>query len=72
MEKLCKNCQWWVDGYCEDFDDFEEWSSTKKNELSDDIKIIWQSDDDSGLDINIATGPDFGCVHFKAKESEIN
>jgi len=72
MEKRCKNCQWWFAGECMDCDDFEEVGTVKKtDEPADIIKIIWRSDDDSGLDFRLATGPDFGCVHFKAKESEI-
>lgn len=62
----CKNCKCWKhydDGYGERFN--------YCGNMSDDLETLFdirvEVSDDTGLDVRIETGPNFGCIHFKGE-----
>jgi hypothetical protein len=61
----CKDCQWWIKnrGYS---------SCDKVNHDYNDgdtaFEIEADADDDQGLEVELITGPEFGCVLFKGKD----
>jgi len=67
MEKICKNCQYWV-----------KWDrpfhtcdcSVDNPETA--FEVDGEAWDDSGLQVWLRTGPNFGCVHFKLRKSLTN
>jgi len=61
MKGYCKNCKWWEDGAC----DFVDTIHAKKKETRFEVEC-W-ANDDTDLGAKVMTGPDFGCIHFKAK-----
>lgn len=66
----CKNCKFWNDGQCERVDNRDEgfgWSQNPAIRFEVEIK----ADDDSGLGYRLITGPDFGCVRFEEKISDL-
>jgi hypothetical protein len=69
----CKDCDHWTEHtnqYRESWIEcgLAEWYD-RKGVLHDDLFGYYaQSDDDSGLDAGIKTGPMFGCVKFRSKE----
>ena len=64
-EKTCKNCRFWGNyrkGECDAVDRNFPDKPTALFEI--DIHVSY----DTGLRCGLITGPDFGCVHFFAKE----
>ena len=63
--KTCKNCKWWGGVYegCCDFID-----TIHNSDPLTAVHISFRVSDDTGLDIRLQTGPEFGCVHFKFKK----
>jgi len=60
---FCKDCKFWGryrDGSCDRGDYAQDAPGT---EFEFDYSVL----DDSGLDIWIVTGPNFGCLHFENK-----
>lgn len=66
IDSLCKNCKFWGryrEGCC------DRQGSIFENNLAGfeaDARVL----DDSGLDIFLRTGPEFGCVHFQNKRGK--
>lgn len=69
----CNNCNYWGDSYdadengnkdC-DFTNTISGDTANKNGTGFTLQITCL--DDQGLDVDIFTGPDFGCVHFLQK-----
>ena len=59
----CKNCRWWdSDGECNKVE-WEEKGKPAPKMFQMNIRVA----DDTGLDVHLMTGPDFGCVQFEAK-----
>ena len=56
----CKTCKFWVDGCC-DMIDFTD-PRSKKPKPSNHFEVDVTVSDDTGLDVRLRTGPDFGCV----------
>jgi hypothetical protein len=65
----CKTCQYWHNGDDKSGEcDRAEYNYDRRGEpKSNEVLIAIQVDDDSGLDVLMKTGPDFGCVQWKAK-----
>ena len=69
MSGTCKDCAYWTtysphnDGSHAVSACSQDYCSTQRTRC----QIGNWSDDDSGLQTWLETGPDFGCVHFKAK-----
>lgn len=66
----CKNCRWWRNSrYCERVDQSTNCAETSKEPVLEpkSFLIEWSTSDESGLDLRLVTGPDFGCVQFQAK-----
>ena len=64
----CENCRWWgvdYEGVC-DLPD-----TVDKHKYSIVFDIMATALDDSGLEAQLITGPDFGCVLFAEKRKEI-
>ena len=59
----CKNCRNWKSGYCDRIDRID-WMNGKIPD--DDCGLDVHFLDDQGLDINVSTGPLFGCTKFEA------
>lgn len=59
----CKTCAFWNDGYCE----LPEIQFRQNKNPAADIEIKVDVADDTGLWVNMKTGPDFGCVHHTEK-----
>lgn len=78
MKKLCKNCRFWGEyrlGACNAVQAEIEISSPpnhlyrltfKTNEI-DSFGVYADADDDSGLQAELITGPEFGCNKFRSK-----
>lgn len=70
----CKDCKYWkanslYDGHVCDIVGMDE--RGEYNVLDNACGILYHVLDDSGLDCGLVTGPMFGCVNFKAKETNI-
>ena len=59
--KICKNCNWWEDGFC----NFVDTTLSKNNENG--VKVA-ACEENEGIDIWLETRPYFGCIHFKDEE----
>lgn len=55
----CKTCCWWEDGCCNVID------TTIVEKPATRFEIEVRVADDSGLNVKLKTGPDFGCVHHE-------
>lgn len=53
----CKTCCYWVDSNCI-VPDLKRGSSNPETLISIEVDVL----DDSGLDVRMKTGPEFGCV----------
>jgi len=62
--KTCKTCKWWGVDFEEACDFVTNIQDNKKTIL----RIHSFADDDQGLNTELMTGPDFGCIHHKTKE----
>lgn len=68
--KTCKTCKWWRDKECELVGQTEQptynfygRASNEDVETSPTLfEIEWGVSDDSGLNLRLRTGPEFGCV----------
>lgn len=69
MQK-CKDCKYWDHGVC-DLAGLEGDYSGFSNPTPASFDIFVSVDDDSGLWVELRTGPDFGCVRF-APNNNIN
>ena len=59
---LCKDCRWWgkyITGCC------DKVGSPDPEENDAGFDLILEADDDQGLDGQLKTGPEFGCVQFE-------
>lgn len=54
--QTCKTCCWWEDGRCNVID--TKIAEKPETRFEIDVRV----DDDSGLNVKLKTGPDFGCV----------
>lgn len=72
MDKTCSTCKYWVGGYLS----YRQKHSLKNicdlangNNLPDRVglEILSYAMDDSGLNTELVTGPDFGCVNHSSK-----
>jgi len=68
----CKTCKYWSDRYkidkgVSDCGFIDTISATKDRKTYVDIEAT--AHDDSGLQVALMTGEDFGCVHHKGKTS---
>lgn len=62
----CKNCaHWgvWSEGVCDR-------ESQTQHDPETFFEIECYASDDTGLTYKLVTGPEFGCVQFKAKEED--
>jgi hypothetical protein len=74
MDKICKNCKWWIDRfYCIGEADIYipskdgmRWCSIMNNQDSD-YEGVLEKDVAHSYEA-IETSPDFGCIHFKERE----
>jgi hypothetical protein len=59
----CMNCKYWYkpDHECTAVETWADWDSTVKD---DDFAVAVRYDDDQGLNVQLRTGPNFGCVNF--------
>lgn len=60
---LCKDCRYWG-VWLEDVCDFSGYNNNNMFEL------LAKADDDQGLEVDLKTSPDFGCVCFNPKEKK--
>ena len=61
---LCKDCKHWgvyITGCC------DKVGSPDPDENDAGFDLILEADDDQGLDGQLKTGPEFGCVQFEPK-----
>lgn len=58
----CAQCRFWVNGFCDRLTVNEVWLAPDLP--GDEAELRFIVLDDSGLDIRLATGPDFFCPHF--------
>lgn len=78
MKKLCKNCSHWGRiklGACDAIQSSFKIVSPSVSYLKsfetyakDGFAIYADADDDSGLQTELVTGPEFGCNKFKSKQ----
>lgn len=64
--QTCKNCSFWgahYEGCCNRVGDLHTGRDPSRA-----FEIDWFVLDDSGLEVFLKTGPDFGCVQFTQKE----
>ena len=62
VDPVCKNCKWWdVESNCDFIATIQGEAAHKKGHGAD---IACRVLDDSGLEVHLKTGPDFGCVNF--------
>ena len=72
-ETRCKNCQFWLefnygrDGITHECS-FPDWGTYNSKPEADSFTLYADALDDSGLQCGIITGPEFGCLKFKAHE----
>ena len=65
VKPVCKNCKWWeADSNCDFIFTIQGEDTYKKGHGAD---IVCWALDDSGLEVRLKTGPDFGCVNFQLK-----
>jgi len=67
----CKNCKWWGD-YIQKSDDVPP--SYRGCDYYDDesdagFEVVVDICDDTGLEVSLFTGPDFGCIKFQNKDT---
>lgn len=64
----CKNCAFWRNGKCEAVDQQFAWPGDEHGPVEPgNFKIDVAVDDDSGLWVELVTGPDFGCTRFNQR-----
>ena len=64
--RKCKNCKYWgepFDGMCDWSESFPPSDESESHAFDIEVTAL----DDQGLEVNIKTGPEFGCIHFKQK-----
>jgi len=62
MDKKCKNCKHWSSGQCWGFKEVDNFAKAEGSEFILHLSV-W---DDSGLNYELLTGPDFFCAAFEA------
>lgn len=67
----CKNCQWWDSDWTWKDGSAECLKEGRNREGSPArFEIDWSVSDDSGLQVRLVTGAEFGCVLFEEKQSK--
>ena len=63
----CATCKFWLgNGECVQAREIGVWASTPRDRLA----YFADAADDSGLTYGVRTGPEFGCIHHKGKETQ--
>jgi len=66
----CKTCKWWKEEeqvYSDHAHMVCDYVDTIHNEGSSSFEVYAEALDDSGMEIALVTGPDFGCIHWEEK-----
>ena len=71
----CSTCKWWIEGYLPHMlaqkpQNVCDLASVGSMTSRTSLEILSYADDDSGLMTELATGPDFGCIHHTIKETK--
>lgn len=69
----CKDCKYWEAIYSCYQDTYHVCSALHWTQIPEDVKgsiaaLHVSVDDDTGLNVDLVTGPDFGCTRFEQKE----
>lgn len=67
--QTCKTCRFWSDGCCE-LVNLTIDGESQGDKQNPEFNIVVTVADDWNLNVNLRTGPDFGCIHHATKDDD--